>query len=528
MSQELDYLSQEVALGRGSRRDFLGRAAALGISATAANALLASAAHAAGPRKGGTLKIGLQGGAATDSLDPALAANQLTFHVGRMWGEELVRLTPTGQLRPYLATEWRSSPDAKAWVFKIRKGVQFHNGKEMTPDDVVATMQRHSGPNAKSGALGIMRSVDSVTRDGDSVIFTLKDASADFPFLLTDYHLLIQPNGGNDDPKAAIGTGPYKIVTNEPGVRTIGARFANYWDTKARGHADQVEITVLNDSTARTAALQSGRVHIINRVDPKVVELIKKAPGVTVQSASGRGHYVFNMFANTAPFNNNDVRMALKLAMDRKEMVDKLLRGFGSIGNDFPINASYPLFTALPQRPYDPDKAAFHYKKSGHNETILLRTSEVAFPGAVDAAQLYQATCAKAGIKIEVKREPGDGYWSNVWNKQPFSTSYWGGRAVQDQMWATAYITGADWNDTRFFNPAFDKMVVTARGELNQAKRKQIYQDMALIVHNEGGVIVPMFNDTIDATGPKVGGWIKNPNAELMGGMAASECWLEA
>ena len=164
----------------------------------------------------------------------------------------------------------------------------------------------------------------------------------------------------------------------------------------------------------------------------------------------------------------------------------------------------------------------------GHNEPILLRTSDVAFPGAVDAAQLYQTSCAKAGIKIEVKREPGDGYWSNVWNKQPFSTSYWGGRAVQDQMWSTAYITGADWNDTRFFNPAFDKMVIAARGELNQVKRTQMYKDMALIVHNEGGVIVPMFNDTIDATGPKVGGWVKNPNAELMGGMAASECWLEA
>jgi len=151
MSQELEYLSQQVALGRSSRRDFLGRAAALGLTAGAANALLASAAHAAGPRRGGTLKIGLQGGAATDSLDPALAANQLTFHVGRMWGEELVKLSVTGQLRPYLATEWRSSPDAKAWVFKIRKGVQFHNGKEMTPDDVVATMRRHSGPTAKSG-----------------------------------------------------------------------------------------------------------------------------------------------------------------------------------------------------------------------------------------------------------------------------------------------------------------------------------------------------------------------------------------
>jgi ABC-type transport system substrate-binding protein len=113
----------------------------------------------------------------------------------------------------------------------------------------------------------------------------------------------------------------------------------------------------------------------------------------------------------------------------------------------------------MEQRKFDPDKAAFHYKKSGHSGSILLRTSDVAFPGAVDAAQLYQQTCAKAGIKIEVKREPGDGYWSEVWNKQPFSASYWGGRPTQDQMYSTAYISKADWNDTRFFNEKFDKMV---------------------------------------------------------------------
>ncbi len=384
------------------------------MSAAAANALLATAAQAAGPRKGGTLKIGLQGGAATDSLDPALAANQVTFHVNRMWGEELVKLSPTGQLLPYLATEWRSSPDAKAWVFKIRKGVQFHNGKEMTADDVVATMQRHSGPNTKSGALGIMRGVDSVTRDGDTVIFTLKDASADFPFLLTDYHLLIQPGGGNDNPKAAIGTGPYKIATFEPGVRVIGERFKNYWAANTRGHAEQVELTVLNDSTARTAALQSGRVNIINRIDPKVVDLIKRAPGVTIQSASGRGHYVFIAHCNTAPFNNLDLRLALKFAMDRKEMVDKLLRGFGSIGNDFPINASYPLFSELPQRPFDTDKAAFHYKKSGHNEPDPAahlrgrlprrRRCRPALPGHLCQGRHQDRGQARAGRRLLVQR----------------------------------------------------------------------------------------------------------------------------
>ena len=528
MPQKTDFRSQQISPGPSSRRAFLEQSVAVGLSAASANTLLANAAQAAGPRRGGTLKIGLQGGSASDTLDPALASSAMTSHVGRSWGEQLLRQTPSGTLAPLLATEWRSSPDAKAWVFKIRKGVQFHNGKELTPDDVVATMERHSGANAKSGALGIMRGIDGVRRDGDTVIFTMNDANADFPFLLTDFHLQIQPNGGKDAPAAGIGTGPYKVVANEPGLRHLGTRHTNYWGASSRGFAEQIEFVVLNDSTARMAALQSGRVDMVNRVDPKVVDLIKRSPGVKIKAVAGRGHYVFAAHCNTAPFNNLDLRLALKYAMDRKDMVDKILRGYGSIGNDFPINNAFPLFTALPQRAFDPDKAAFHYKKSGHNDAILLRASEVAFPGAVEAAQLYQATCAKAGIKIEIKREPGDGYWSQVWNKQPFCTAYWGGRAVQDQIYSTAYISKADWNDTRFFNPKFDQLVVAARGELNLARRKQMYRDIAMIAHEEGGAIIPMFNDTIDGIGPRVGGWTDSPVAELMGGMASSECWLEA
>ena len=128
-------------------------------------------------------------------------------------------------------------------------------------------------------------------------------------------------------------------------MRHGGERFANYWQGDKMGHADQVEIIVINDATARTAALQGGQVNMINRVEPKIVDLIKRVPGVTIRNHAGPGHYVFIMHCNTAPFDNNDLRMALKLAMDREEMLDKILRGYGSLGNDFPINSSYPLFS---------------------------------------------------------------------------------------------------------------------------------------------------------------------------------------
>lgn len=528
MSKELEYLSRRVAAGKLSRRDFLGRAAALGITAPFANTLLSTAASAQEPVKGGILKAGIQGGEATNSLDPATFLSQVPFNFGKCWGEYLVALAEDG-LENRLAEEYGASDDAKVWTFKIRQDVEFHNGKTVTAEDVVATLERHSNEDSKSGALGIMRGIEGLKADGRDVVITLKEPNADLPYLLADYHLIIQPDGGKDNPAAGISAGPYKVAVDEPGVRHVGERFANFWQADQMGHADQVEIIVINDATARVSALQGGQVHMINRVEPKIVDLVKRVPNVEIKTLSGPGHYVFIMHCNTAPFDNNDLRMALKLAMNRQEMVDKILRGYGTAGNDFPINASYPLFADdIEQRTFDPDKAKFHFQKSGHDGPVLLRTSDVAFPGAVDAAQLYQQSCAQAGITIEIKREPGDGYWSEVWNKQPFSTSYWGGRPTQDQMYSTAYLSTADWNDTRFFDERFDKLLLEARAELDQTKRKELYREMALIVRDEGGLICPMFNQYIDAVSDKVAGYGGGVNHELMDGYALAKCWLTA
>ncbi|MGN6551342.1 MAG: ABC transporter substrate-binding protein [Pararhizobium sp.] len=528
MSKELEYFSHRVASGKLSRRDFLGRAAALGVAAPFASTLLASAARAAGPQKGGTLTAGIQTGESSDSLDPAIMTNQMPQIFGRCWGEQLVALDPKGKPIPKLAESWESNKDATTWTFKIRKGVTFHNGKTMTPDDVVATMERHSDKNSKSGALGIMQGIKTVKKDGDNVVFDLKSANADLPYLLEDYHLIIMPNGGKDNPTSGIGTGPYKVKSHEAGVRDVGEKYKDYWDGDKVGHADTVVILAINDPTARMAALQSGQVDMINRVEPKVVGLLKRAPGLTIHTTAGKGYYPFNMFCNAKPFDDNNVRMALKLAMDREGMLKTILRGYGSVGNDFPIDKAYDLFPAdIPQRTFDPDQAKHYMKKSGYDGPILLRTSDVAFPGAVDAAQLYQQSCAKAGIDLKVERVPGDGYWSEVWNKKPFSTSYWGGRPTQDQMYSVGYISSADWNDTRFFNKKFDQIILQARGVVDEAKRKQMYHDAAMIIRDEGGLMVPMFNDFIEATGKRVGGWVEDPSQEFSTLSAMIRCWVQ-
>jgi len=234
------------------------------------------------------------------------------------------------------------------------------------------------------------------------------------------------------------------------------------------------------------------------------------------------------MHCDTAPFDNKDLRNALKLAINREEMVDKILRGYGGVGNDIPINAAYPLYDdSIPQRAYDPEKAAELYKKSGHDGSpIILRVADGAFPGAVDAAALFQQSAQAAGIPLEIKREPNDGYWSEVWNKQPFCASYWGGRPVQDQMYSTAYLSTADWNDTRFKRDDFDALLLSAKAELDNVKRKDLYSQMAHILRDEGGLICPMFNDFVDATSDKVAGYELDPNGELMNGYFSNKCWL--
>ena len=240
-------------LGGLSRRDFLGRASALGLGALAGSALPFKAAFAATPVKGGTLKMGLGGGESTDSLDPAQALAQVAFHVTRCFGETLFDVNPDGTLDMRLAVAISSSPDAKVWSFKIREGVKFHDGSDLSANDVLETMRRHSDENSKSGALGIMKGISDMRVEGDTFIVELSEANADLPFLLSDYHLVIQPNGGRDNPAAGISTGAYRVVEAEPGVRYVFEKFADHWDAE-RGNFDRVEMAVINDATARNAA----------------------------------------------------------------------------------------------------------------------------------------------------------------------------------------------------------------------------------------------------------------------------------
>ena len=201
--------------------------------------------------------------------------------------------------------------------------------------------------------------------------------------------------------------------------------------------------------------------------------------------------------------------MALKLAIKRQELMDKILFGHGALGNDHPISTANRYHASnLPQREFDADKAAFHYKKSGHSGTIQLSASEAAFGGAVEAAQLIAASAKEVGIDIEVVREPKDGYWSNVWNKKGWCACYWGGRPTEDWMFSSAYVDSSEWNDTAWKTTdaavKFNSIVKEARAELDDNKRRSLYEEAQTLIHDDGGAIVVAFANYIHASDTKL------------------------
>ena len=502
-------LQEKFSEGKITRRAFMTKMAALGVGSMLPFTFNSKPAFAAAPKKGGILKLAVGHGSTADSYDPATLANGFQTVMTRAMNNTLTEIDPDNNLIPCLAESWESTPDAAKWIFQIRKGVEFQDGRSLTAEDVIATINYHRGEKTKSSVKPIVQSIKSLKADGKyTLIVELNGGNADFPYNLDRPGLGVYPaaKDGSLDWKTGNGTGGYILKKFKPGVRANLERNPNYWNEN-RAHVDAVELLSIKDSTARTTALLTGEVDVIDQVETKTFHLLARKRGIDIIEKTGPLHYTFPMLMDVPPFNDNNIRLAIKYALNREQMLQLILKGHGTIGNDNPIGPSYRYYNdELLPIPHDPDKAKFHLKKAGLNEiSIKLSASDAAFDGAVDAAVIFKENAAKAGINIEVVREPSDGYWSDVWLKKPWCACYWGGYATEDMMLSTGYSSGAAWNDTHWNNDNFDKLLAQARAELNEAKRREMYMDMQLILRDNGGAIVPMFANAIDAKTDKVG-----------------------
>jgi peptide/nickel transport system substrate-binding protein len=515
--------------GKIGRRDFMRRAAALGITTTLASGILSSAGYAqATPNKGGLFRLGMEGGSPSDSLDPRKYADSVMIHASLVVCNNLVEFDETGQPTGELFESWEVKPGAKEWVFKVRKDITFSNGKTLDADDCIYSINIHRGETA-SPAKGLLEQVEEIKAvDKNTVAITLKDGNADFPVILGDYHLIVVPKDF-EDWDHLVGTGAYELDGDpEYGVRLgFKKRSGDYWKPN-RGNFDAVEIRNIQDQAARTAALQSGEIDACNRLDARTVKQLMEDKSLQIVRTKGTGNrYCFVTRVTDDPYTNKDLRTALKYAIDREKIIEQVYSGFAVPGNDHNLDALNPFYnTAMPQIKYDPDKAAFHFKKAGISMPIDLETSEGAWNSAVDCAQLFQQSAKAAGVPVNVKKVSGDGYWENVWLKHPFCAVYWGRRMSADQAFTQVFGEASDWNDTNWKVPEFQDTIKTARAETDFEKRKALYWKAQEMIADDGGFICFAITDYLDGYSSKIAGVKPHSRYDLDDNRAAEKGWF--
>ena len=267
------YESQRVmgALQRGAtRRDILAMLVAGGMQMTLAGGLASTAlsAHAQTPKRGGKLRVAGATAAATDTLDPSKQSNQTDYSRCNMLYNGLTWLDGSLTPQPALAESF-TTKDAKTWVFTLRKGVQFHDGKPLTPADVVFSISRHKDPATASKAK-VLADFTDVPESGNQFHFHIvKEGTTDFA--------------------TGIGTGPYKLKEFKPGVRSVVVRNDNYWKA-GKPYLDEIEFVGIGDESARVNALLSGGMDLVGSINPRSVRVCTADSEETprIRAISGR------------------------------------------------------------------------------------------------------------------------------------------------------------------------------------------------------------------------------------------------
>jgi peptide/nickel transport system substrate-binding protein len=493
-----------------SRDEFLRRAAVAGGVVLSGGALAerAGAARAAQPKQGGVLHIGCGGGGkASDSLDANTnVGNEVDIARNRQLYDTLFDRNPDFSLANKIAEEATPNEKGDVWTVRLRKGVEFHNGKTVTADDLIFSIQRCFDPkltfsNCKN-TLSFLNLKSGIKKlDANTVRFTLAAPNAIFRERLS---MPIIPIGYNG--KQPVGTGPFMYKTFTPGVESTMDANKNYWGKGP--YADQVVITNISDDTARVNALLSGQVHAINALPYAQIPVIQGRSNLRVLTSKAGTWRPITMRVDAAPFNDNRVREAFRLIVDRPQMLAQAIGGHGRIANDLysPVD---PCFNkSLPQRHQDIAQAKSLLKAAGHENMSITMTTAPVNAGVVEMSQVFAAQAKNAGVTVKLNQiDPGTFYGSQ-YLKYVFSVDYWTYTYPFLQQAVLADGPNGTYNETHFNDPEFNKLFNTAIKTVDDAKRCQYIAEMQKIQWERGGYIVPFYPDNTDAYSAKLGGMV--------------------
>jgi peptide/nickel transport system substrate-binding protein len=506
---------------KATRRAFLlGAGAAIGAASTAGpafssvNALMAArekARERAGG-SGGTLRVGVSGGGQAETLNPILDINDTASTLrGYQVFEWLAVAGPNTEPVLQLAESLEPNATGTEWTARLRAGVEWHDGKPLTADDLIYTLRYISTPKVGASASSItsLMNIPALKRlDSRTVRIPMLQPIGDLPSLIVAPGWAIIQDGTTSFDKP-IGTGPFKFQSWVRGQSSSYVRNPNYW-VSGEPHVDGLEVLSIDDDTARLNALLGGQVDAIGTVsfpDAKSYQAQGSQSPIAILLAESPQSTSFTMGTAHAPFNDVRVRQAFRLIVNRPQMIENAQFGFGKVANDLPMPGEPYYDSSLPQREQDIAQAKALLKQAGHESlsVVLNSTNGNFFPGQLAAATLFKQQAQAAGVTVSVNNIPAGSYYSTGFPNYTFAQIQWTPSTVPSQ-YLEEYLPTAPLNGCQWRNPTTTKLIHEALRTVNRARATELWAEVQKFFWNEGPEIYWGTCPIIDAASPQVKG----------------------
>jgi peptide/nickel transport system substrate-binding protein len=502
--------ARDHADGKLSRREFLTRSTALGVSAAAAYALIGIAAPApaqAQATRGGTIRISME----TRALkDPRLWDWTEHANFCRGWLDYLTQFNRDGTVTGALCESWSANDDATQYTLNLRQGVSWNNGDPFVAQDLVHSFTRWADTTVEGNSMAarVGALVDEATGQlADGAVVVVDDHTLQLNLnrpdialmaALSDYPCaIVHPSyEGGDPSENPIGTGAYLPETNQVGVLQVLVRNPDHDYWREGAWLDRIEFIDLGtDQAALLAAADSGDIDLTYRTDANFVDAFdsigwQRTEVVTANTIAVR----FNQ--RVEPYNNRDVRRAIQMAVSNADVMSVAIGGLGLVGENHHVCPIHPEYAELPEMQQDPAAAMALLTEAGFAdypfELISVDTEWQSSACTAIAAQMRDA-----GISVERSILPGSTFW-NGWLDYPFSATEWGPRPLGVQVLALAYKSGEAWNESGFANAEFDSLLDQALGVADADARREIMVRIQTIMQEEGVVIQPFWRSVFN------------------------------
>jgi peptide/nickel transport system substrate-binding protein len=513
-----EALSREVERGM-TREHLLRRAAALGIvvSGGVFGPLTEAAFAETQIRRGGTFRLAVSGGS-TDFIDGQhIVAKSDIARLMTGW-EGLAYFDENYRIRLSLAEELRPEK-ANQYLIRVRDGIEFHNGKTLTIDDVIYSIKRTKNPKLKLFGNSAFAAVDlNRTKKLDRRTCRLFLSRPDVTLMeaFAQYVQGVVPVGYS--PKSVnkgkglgwVGTGPFKVRSFTPGRESVHVRNENYW-RDGQPYFDQVRIINFPDDAAKVNALLSGQIDAMTDVPFAQVPVVRRRSNLKIYTAQTGAWTPLCMRVDVEPYRDVRVRRAFRLLINRPQAVRQGLSGFGRVGNDIygPFDPAYA-GDEFPQRRYDPEQARSLLRAAGHDGLSVELVTSPADTGMVEGATIFAQNARAGGVNVTVRNVDGGTIYGDQYLKWPFSADYWGTRNYLLQA-ASGVLKAAPFNETHWDQypgyRRFESLYRQALATVDQDKRAAIIKEMQRMEYNDGGLIIWGFKNLTDAHSTKVGGF---------------------